>query len=73
MTYKQKSTVDALTREGWKISRKDERGAVWMITPPQHPATGARVFRNGNLRADYFDETKGYRVAKTFYASQFEN
>jgi hypothetical protein len=69
---KQDVTIASLVSDGWKISRKDKAGRVWMITPAHHPATGARVFRNGNLRADYYDEQKGHRISKLFYASQFE-
>jgi hypothetical protein len=68
---KQDVTVASLVSDGWKISRKDKAGRVWMVAPPQHLATGARVFRNGNLRADYYDEQKGHRISKLFYASQF--
>jgi hypothetical protein len=68
---KQDATIASLVSDGWKISRKDKAGRVWMTTPPHHPATGARVFRNGNLRADYYDDQKGHCISKLFYASQF--
>lgn len=71
LTKKQKTTIETLLRDGWEINGKDPQGYVRLTTPPQHPASGARVFENGNLHADYYDETKGHRIRKIFYASQF--
>jgi hypothetical protein len=73
LTKKQKTTVETLLRDGWKINEKHPEGYVTLSTPAQHLASGARVFENGNLHADYYDETKGHRVRKIFYASQFNN